>query len=275
MAEQAKIILVGCGNMGFAMLSGWLESNVATADDVWVVEPSEELRQRVIELGVRAVAGGEELPTAITTDLLLFAVKPQAMDAVLPAYGDLVSRSNPAIASVAAGIPIRRFEAEFGNKCAIIRIMPNTPSAVGQGMMVICPNQHVGKIQLAFVEQLMEASGKTALLHDETLMDAVTAISGSGPAYLFHMVEALRDAGKALGLQDDLAHTLAMQTIVGAANYAAGAPHDVAQLREQVTSPNGTTAAALAVLMQPETGLGDLMARATTAARDRSIELGS
>ena len=272
---QAQIVLVGCGNMGFAMLTGWLEKEVVQPEAVWVVEPTGVLRDRAANLGVQAVPDAADLPADLSARLLLFAVKPQLTDAVLPAYEPLVERSNPAIVSVAAGIGVARFEAAFGVNRAVVRVMPNTPSAIGQGMMVIFANRQVSQAQLDFVHLLMEASGKAAVIDDEALMDAVTAVSGSGPAYVFHMVEALRKAAIVAGLPDELAHELAMQTIIGAANYADAASEDVSKLREQVTSPNGTTAAALAVLMRDDDGLVALMVEAVEAARKRSEELGS
>lgn len=275
MSIQAQIVLVGCGNMGFAMLSGWLEKKVVQPESVWVVEPTESLLDRAANLGVHAVTGAADLPPDLNARLLLFAIKPQLMDAVLPAYEALVTHANPAIVSVAAGIGVDRFEMAYGSSRAVIRVMPNTPSAVGQGMMVIYANPQVSQVQLDLVHLLMEASGKAAIIDDEALMDAVTAVSGSGPAYLFHMVEALRQAAHAAGLPGDLAHLLAMQTITGAANYADAASDDVAKLREQVTSANGTTAAALAVLMREKNGLVALMTEAVEAARNRSRELGS
>ncbi|MEM1376785.1 MAG: pyrroline-5-carboxylate reductase [Pseudomonadota bacterium] len=274
MAKLADIVLVGCGNMGFAMLNGWLASGAIVPESVWVVEPSDELRLRAENTKVNTAPTAHGLPEELICRTLILAVKPQVMGSVLDDYQGLIDRANPTIVSVAAGIPIRRFETAFGDNRAVVRVMPNTPSAVGQGMMVMCCNAQVSETQAAFVELLLEASGKVAVIEDEDLMDAVTAVSGSGPAYLFHMVEALRDAGSAMGLPDDIAHTLAMQTIVGSANYASASIDDVAKLREQVTSPNGTTAAALSVLMNPEKGLRPLMKEAVKASRDRSKELG-
>ncbi|MEL6920046.1 MAG: pyrroline-5-carboxylate reductase [Pseudomonadota bacterium] len=274
MAKFAQIILVGCGNMGFAMLKGWIDRGAVDPDAVWVVEPSDALRVRAQGQKVRAVATALELPEDLSARVLLFAVKPQIMGSVLPDYADLVARTNPAIVSIAAGIAIDRFTQTYGDERAVIRVMPNTPSAIGQGMMVMCANAQASQAQTDFVHLLLEASGRVATIDDEALMDAVTGVSGSGPAYLFFMIETLRDAGVAAGLPEATAHTLAMQTIVGAANYAAAATDDVAQLRKQVTSPNGTTAAALAVLMNPETGMKPLIRKAVLASRDRSAELG-
>jgi pyrroline-5-carboxylate reductase len=271
MTANRSVVLAGCGNMGFAMLQGWLAAQTLKAEDAFVVEPNEGLRDRAAGLGVTAVADAADLPAGLVPAMIVLAVKPQVMDAVLPAYKDLAEKG-AAIVSVAAGIRIARFEAAFGAQTAVIRVMPNTPAAVGAGMMVICANAATGAGQLDFAAKLMAASGETAVIEDEALMDAVTAVSGSGPAYLFHMIEALTEAGKKAGLPDDLAATLASQTIYGAAVYWKKSGVEPGTLREQVTSPNGTTAAALAVLTD-DGRLTKLMTEAVEAARKRSIEL--
>lgn len=271
MADNGSVVLAGCGNMGFAMLQGWLASDALKTGDAFVVEPNEGLRDRAAGLGVTAVADATELPEDLAPAMIVLAVKPQAMDAVLPAYTHLADKG-AAIVSVAAGIRIERFETAFGDKTAVIRVMPNTPAAVGAGMMVLCANEATSGGQLDFARTLMSASGETAVIEEEALMDAVTAVSGSGPAYLFHMIEALTDAAKRAGLPDGLAATLASQTIYGAAVYWKKSGVEPGTLREQVTSPNGTTAAALAVLMEDDR-LTALMTEAVEAARKRSIEL--
>jgi pyrroline-5-carboxylate reductase len=272
MSANNKVVLAGCGNMGFAMLQGWLSSKVLAAADAFVVEPNEGLRDRAATLGVTTVADAGDLPDDLAPAVVILAVKPQVMDAVLPAYAGLAGKG-AAIVSVAAGIRIARIEKALGEKTPVIRVMPNTPAAVGAGMMVICANAHVGDATMAFTRQLMAASGETAVIDDEALMDAVTAVSGSGPAYLFHMIEALTEAAKAAGLPDDIAGLLAGQTIYGAAVYAKQSGVAPGTLREQVTSPNGTTAAALSVLMGDDR-LTKLMTEAVEAARARSVELG-
>ena len=273
MAENRSVVLAGCGNMGFAMLQGWLASQALKPEDAYVVEPNEGLRERAAELDVTAVADAGDLPDGLVPAMIVLAVKPQAMDAVLPAYAALAQKG-AAIVSVAAGIRIARFEEEFGTDAAVIRVMPNTPAAVGAGMMAICANRAASPEQVEFAQTLMAASGDTAVIDDEALMDAVTAVSGSGPAYLFHMIEALTSAAKTAGLPDDLAAQLARQTIYGAAVYANRSGVAPGTLREQVTSPNGTTAAALDVLMGDDR-LTTLMTEAVEAARKRSVELGS
>jgi pyrroline-5-carboxylate reductase len=271
MSANNRVVLVGCGNMGFAMLQGWLASETLEAGDVFVVEPNDDLRKRAADLGVSALAEAGELPGDLDRPMVIMAVKPQMMDAVLPAYRDLAARG-ATIVSVAAGTLIGRFEREFGAATPVIRVMPNTPAAVGAGMMVICANDHVDAATMDFTKKLMAASGEVAVIDDESQMDAVTAVSGSGPAYLFHMIEALTDAAKAAGLPDDIAGQLAGQTIYGAAVYARKSGTAPGTLREQVTSPNGTTAAALSVLMG-DGRLTKLVTEAVEAARARSVEL--
>lgn len=265
-----SVILVGCGNMGFAMLSGWLKSRRLEPGDVWVVEPNEDLRRRAADLGSQAVANAEALPADLSPALVIFAVKPQAMGDVVPAYRRFADTTT--FLSIAAGTPIARFEEMLGGGIAMVRCMPNTPAAIGKGMMVTVTNGKVdGKAQ-AFVANLLSASGAVTSVADEALMDAVTAVSGSGPAYVFHFIEALSEAGEQAGLPVETARLLAMQTVYGSACLAEESNETPSTLRQQVTSPNGTTAAALSVLMG-ENRLKKLVTEAVEAARRRSVEL--
>jgi len=266
-----RVILVGCGNMGFAMLSGWLASGRLQPDEVGVVEPNDTLRARAGELGVAAHDAIEALMD-VRPDLVIFAVKPQVMGEVVPAYRHLAD-GRTTFLSVAAGTGIAAFEAMLGQSVPIIRCMPNTPASIGRGMMVTVANAEVSGETKDFVNGLLSASGKAAEIDDEALMDAVTAVSGSGPAYVFHFIECLTKAGEAAGLPGDTAKLLAMQTVYGAGCLAAEAQEEPAELRRQVTSPNGTTAAALAVFMDGGR-LERLVSEAVEAARARSVELG-
>ena len=204
--------------------------------------------------------------------LVIFAVKPQVMREVVPAYRAL-RRQGRDIPQHAAGIGIAVFEDLLGASAPIVRCMPNTPAAIGKGMMVVVSNANVTGAAKDFVADLLSASGEVATIADEGLMDAVTAVSGSGPAYVFHFIEALTAAATQAGLPADTARLLAMQTVYGAASLAAESGEDPGTLRRQVTSPNGTTAAALGVLMG-EDRLTRLLGEAVEAARLRSIELG-
>ncbi len=266
-----KVILVGCGNMGHAMLKGWIDSGRLQAADVVVVEPNETLRERAAALGVTTAANAAEAG-GVRADIVVIAVKPQVMRMVLADWTRL--GNGPALfVTVAAGTRIALYEEVLGANTPVLRCMPNTPAAIGLGMMVTVANAHVTAAQKSAAHDLLAASGEVAEIADESLMDAVTAVSGSGPAYLFHFIEALTAAAKAVGLPGDIAAKLAMQTAYGAASLAAQSADPPSRLREQVTSPNGTTAAALGVLMGDQ-ALEKLMTKAVTAARDRGVELG-
>lgn len=267
-----SVLLVGCGNMGFAMLSGWLKSAKLIAGEAFVVEPNQALRERVAKLGGGAVPDAASLPPGLKPNIVVFAVKPQVMRDIVPAYRHFADTGTTFV-SIAAGTPIALFEELLGPSAAVIRCMPNTPAAIGKGMMVLVSNAEASSQAKDFVADLLSASGEVATIDDERLMDAVTAVSGSGPAYVFHFIEALTAAAEHAGLPARTARLLAMQTVHGAASLAAESGEDPAELRRQVTSPNGTTAAALGVLMDGER-LTKLLTDAVEAARLRSIELG-
>ncbi len=264
-----SIILVGCGNMGYAMLKGWLDAGKLKADDVTVFEPNDEPRAKAAALGVSI---GTDPASVNEAAMVVLAVKPQAMAATLAEWRHL-GNGRTLFLTVAAGTRIALYETILGASTPILRCMPNTPAAIGLGMMVTVGNARVTDAQRAAAHDLLSASGAVAEIPAEDLMDAVTAVSGSGPAYLFHFIEALTAAAKAVGLPDEIAGLLAMQTAYGAATLAAQSPDSPARLREQVTSPNGTTAAALSVLMGGN-ALETLMTKAVIAARDRGVELG-
>lgn len=264
------ILLIGCGNMGFAMLRGWLKDDPAL--DVHVVDPVDALRDRAADAGATAVAAPADLAVGLAPDLIFLAVKPQQMGDVVPAYAAWAG--GPAtFVSIAAGTTMATLASLLPGATPLVRCMPNTPAALGAGMMVCCANHHVGTGARDLTARLLAASGAVDWIDDEALMDAVTALSGSGPAYVFHMIECMAAAGAELGLDPDLANRMAVQTVMGAGRLAAEASDPPGTLRVQVTSPGGTTAAALCVLMA-EDGLALLMQRALTAARDRGVVLG-
>lgn len=267
---KPRVLLVGCGKMGGALLTGWLERGVAGG--IAVVEPSATATAPFAARSeVRASPDLEGLPGDFAPDIVLFAVKPQSMDAVAPAYRRFVG-PRTAFLSIAAGKPLSYFAQQLGAEAAVIRAMPNTPAAVGRGMTVLCANPKASTDQRARCAALMQAVGEVAWIEDEGLMDAVTALSGSGPAYVFLLIECLAEAGAQAGLPVDLARQLARATVAGAGELARLAPEDPATLRQNVTSPGGTTAAALEVLMAAD-GLQPLMNRAVAAAARRSREL--
>jgi len=265
-----RVVLVGCGNMGYAMLKGWLSAGKVSAGDVSVVEPNDDLRARAATHGVSVAAELGILGIA-EADLIVFAVKPQMIRDVVPNYRPFAPGAT--FLSVAAGTGMATFEELLGGDAAIIRCMPNTPAAIGKGMLVVVSNRNVRPEMSDFVNGLLAANGAVTVIEDESLMDAVTAISGSGPAYVFHFIECLTAAGEKAGLPLETAKLLAMQTVYGAATLARKSGEEPGKLRQQVTSPNGTTAAALNVLMGEER-LAKLLNEAVQAARQRSIELG-
>ena len=269
---SVRAILVGCGNMGFAMLAGWLKSGKLSATEVFVVEPNADLRNRAAGLGVTTGASADDLPANAAPSLIILAVKPQVIRNVTAGYRRF-GAGKPVFLSVAAGTPVATFSEILGNDTPIVRCMPNTPAAIGKGMMVVFANSHVPAGDLAFINELLATSGSVTSVNDERLMDAVTAVSGSGPAYVFHFIECLTAAGETAGLPLETAKLLAMQTVFGAASLAAESGEEPAILRQQVTSPNGTTAAALGVLMGDDR-LKTLVTEAVEAARARSVELG-
>ncbi|MES2665001.1 MAG: pyrroline-5-carboxylate reductase [Pseudomonadota bacterium] len=260
------LVLLGCGKMGTALLTGWLAAGVPAAS-VWVIEP-----QPTDWLKTLGVHLNEGVPPAPAVALL--AVKPQMMGAALPALQAL-GNGRTLFVSIAAGTTIARFEAVLGADTPIVRTMPNTPAMVGRGITAICGNAATTAADLDLAEALMAAVGQVVRLEDEHQIDAVTGVSGSGPAYVFHLIEAMAQAGVAQGLGPDVAMQLARATVCGAGELAFQSPETAAQLRLNVTSPGGTTAAALAVLMDADTGLAPLLARAVKAATDRGRELGA
>ncbi len=272
MELDGRLLLVGCGKMGGALLRGWLERGLEPSK-VTVVEPGAEARNDVSALGLAAVAGLGEVDTGLQPAFVVLAVKPQMMDTVLP---DCRRFAAPGVAflSIAAGTTLATFEAALGGAAAVIRVMPNTPAAVGRGMSVLCANAGVTEPQKVVAGALMAAVGEVAWIDDEALMDAVTGVSGSGPAYVFLLIETLAEAGVEAGLPRELATQLARATVAGAGELARQSEEPAAELRRNVTSPGGTTAAALEVLMA-EGGLAELMKRAVAAAAKRGRELGA
>jgi pyrroline-5-carboxylate reductase len=262
-----EVLLVGCGKMGQALLRGWLAGGVI--GHATVVEPvgvSGFDDERVSLLTDPAT-----LPAGYTADVFAIAVKPQYMDAAMPAYRDLVGRGT-LVLSIAAGKTFKSFARYFGDAAPIVRAMPNTPAAVGRGISVAVSNRHVDAAGRALCDALLGAVGSVEWVEDETLIDVVTAVSGGGPAYVFLLIEALAAAGMKAGLAPVLAMRLARETISGAGELARLSSDSAEQLRKNVTSPAGTTLAALTILMAPD-GVQPLFDRAIAAATARSREL--
>ncbi len=266
-----RIVLAGCGNMGFAMLKGWLGSGEVAPTEVFVAEPNGALAERAAALGVQTGAGADALPTDAAPELVVVAVKPQVIRDAITGYRRF-GNGTTTFLSVAAGTAMATFSEILGEQTPVMRCMPNTPAAVGKGMLVTVTNGLVPQETEALVATLLAASGEVAAVSDEALIDAVTAVSGSGPAYVFLFIECLTKAGEAAGLPSETAAQLARQTVWGAAALAKESGEDPAELRRQVTSPNGTTAAALDVLMGDDR-LQALVTEAVAAAHRRAIEL--
>ena len=261
---RAGLVLLGCGKMGSAMLEGWLKQGLPAAS-VYVIDPHPS--DWVKSTGVHVNA---DLPAAPA--IVLVAVKPQMMGAALPTLAAM-GNGETLFVSVAAGTPISQFEQVLGAHTPIIRAMPNTPAAVGRGITAIIGNDHASAGQMDLAQLLLSAVGQVVRLDDESQMDAVTGVSGSGPAYVFHLIETLAAAGQAQGLSPELAMQLAKATVAGAGALAEQADDSPSQLRVNVTSPNGTTQAALEVLMDETNGFPALLTRAVAAATNRSKEL--
>ncbi len=259
---MTKVLLVGCGKMGSALLAGWLDRGLAPADVV-VVEPS------LPALPVPVIAAATDIPTAFVPDVVVLAVKPQVIAEILPPYARF---SGAVFLSIAAGKPIAFFQTHLGKTAAIVRAMPNTPAAVRRGITVCCPGPGLDDARRTLCQSLLEAVGEVGWIEDESLMDAVTAVSGSGPAYVFLLAEVMAEAGIRQGLPAELATRLARATVAGAGELLRQSEDSAEQLRKAVTSPGGTTAAALGVLMA-EDGLPGLMTKAVTAATRRGREL--
>lgn len=269
MAQGQDILLVGAGNMGSALLKGWLARGLAP-ESLTVVEASAAARQSVAAFGVRTL---ERIDAGSRAALVVLAIKPQQLDAVLAQCLPLAARQ-PLFLSIVAGKRLDNYRRVLGPDVPLVRAMPNTPAAIGSGMTVLCADPRVTAAQRAACDALMGAVGATAWVEAEDAMDAVTAISGSGPAYVFLLIEALTEAAVRAGLEAPLARRLALETVAGSGQYARASELDAAELRRRVTSPGGTTEAALGVLLAPQGGLVDLIARAVQAAVGRSRELG-
>ncbi len=266
---SGKLVLIGAGKMGTAMLQGWLKDGV-TASQVVIFDPAPppETQALIEQQGITH----NPAPDSVTgIDVILLAIKPQMVDEVLPGLKAL-AREKPLVVSVVAGKTIAALKGHFGADVPIIRTIPNTPSAVGRGITAMAPDNDVSAAQVDLATSLLTAIGEVVTVEDEGLIDAATAISGSGPAYVFYMAECLSEAAKALGLPDDVAEKLARATVAGAGELMRVTGTDAGTLRQNVTSPKGTTYAALQVLMADD-GMEPLLRKATAAAEKRSREL--
>ena len=263
------LLLIGCGKMGGALLDGWIERGLDPAS-ITLVEPSDELRKTLASKGVATLASAAEVPKDLAPAIVVLAVKPQQMDAALenPEWRS----AETVFLSIAAGKTIGYFQERLGAGTPVVRVMPNTPAAVGRGVSVLAASPEVPEPIRELCEELMKAVGDACWVEDEAMMDAVTAVSGGGPAYVFLLIECLAQAGVDAGLPEDLAMRIARGTVAGAGELVRQAEEPASKLRENVSSPGGTTLEALKVLMA-EDGLQPLMTKAIAAAANRSREL--
>jgi pyrroline-5-carboxylate reductase len=261
------LVLIGAGKMGSALLEGWLRLGL-DPKNVAVIEPA--VPPHIAELTQRGLQLNPRLHALKDAAAIVLAVKPQVAPQAIPPLGPLIGPST-VVVSIMAGRTLKFLADALGKPCAIVRAMPNTPAAIGRGITVAVPLA-TNEAQRSLADRLLSATGAVEWTTDEALMDAVTAVSGSGPAYVFLLAEAMTQAGIAAGLPADLAAKLARETVAGAGELLHQSPLDAAVLRENVTSPGGTTAAALKVLMGQD-GLKKLMEKAVAAATARSREL--
>jgi pyrroline-5-carboxylate reductase len=270
MRRNPDIIVVGYGNMGSALVNGWLARGQAAAT-IGIVDSQPRARQSAAALGL-TVLDSEAARTA-DAKVVVLAVKPAHLEAAIAAL-DPQTWSRGVVLSIAAGVTIRRLVELLGDGAAVVRAMPNTPAAIGLGATALSARRNVTEPQRHLCAELLSAVGIVEWLDDESLLDVVTALSGSGPAYVFLLIECLIDAAVELGLPGDVAARLATQTVAGAGAYVRDSEESAAELRRQVTSPGGTTEAALEIL-QDDDAFAALVRQAVRAATDRSRALGN
>ncbi|MGV8854472.1 MAG: pyrroline-5-carboxylate reductase [Devosia sp.] len=268
LSKIGPVMLVGAGKMGVALARGWLDAGLPPSNLIIVhPRPGDALLELADDFGLTLSTEA----SGLTPNLLVVGVKPQVMDGVLESLAPVIA-PHTLVVSIAAGIDLARLAGKAGTQ-KVIRTMPNTPVQVRKGITGVVPGSDVTAEDRVAVDALFSASGMVVWLETEPQLDALTAVSGSGPAYIFHMVEALAAAGKRQGLPDDIAEKLARGTMIGAAALMDAGTLSPTVLRENVTSPKGATAAGLAVLMA-EPGLTELMDRTVSATRQRTEELG-
>ena len=255
--------------MARSLIGGMIATGISN-QNISVSEPRADLRKTLNEdFGVNA--SEENAPVAKGADVVVLAVKPQILQEVVTPLSSLVAKARPLLISVAAGVTSSSIERWVGGDPALIRVMPNTPALIGAGISALYANSNVSDDQRALAEKIMAAVGKTIWIKEETLMDAVTAVSGSGPAYFFYVMQAIHDAAVREGLDAQTARLLSLETALGAARLAVESTEDPGSLQTQVTSPGGTTEAAINVLNN--SGVRDALQQAVSAARARGGEL--
>lgn len=262
---RPTVLLAGCGKMGGAMLRRWQE--LTLYKDICIVEPAP-----ISTLAAKQVQDFAQIPGGFSPDVVVMAVKPQTLPGMIGDYKRFADKG-ALFVSIAAGKPVSFFQKHLGRQAHVVRCMPNTPAAIGEGITVACASKSVTRAQKSQAASLIGAVGEMLWVEDESLLNPVTALSGSGPAYVFLLIEVLTEAGKKIGLDAKMAEKLARQTVIGSALLAKDAPRQsAARLRQNVTSPGGTTAAALEVLMGDD-GIQKIFDQALAAANKRAEEL--
>ena len=263
-------LLVGAGKMGGALLSGWLEAGLVTPRKLVILDPAPGPQAiYAIERGAKHITRSQDIPKSVQTVLL--AIKPQMFSRLGPELGAALPLS-AVIVSILAGTSLRQLDKAFEGRI-VIRAMPNTPASIGAGISAIYVDPNISSKNIEEAESLLKPGGKVVRVDSEAALNAVTAVSGSGPAYVFHLVEALEAGARDLGLPQDVAAELARETIIGSAKLLGASDETPETLRKNVTSPNGTTQAALDVLMGEDGGLSRMMIMTVRAAFAKAKKL--
>tara|TARA_Y100000590_G_scaffold469993_1_gene661178 strand:- start:481 stop:1299 length:819 start_codon:yes stop_codon:yes gene_type:complete len=267
---EKDLLLIGGGKMGAALVQGWLSKGFSKTK-ISIIEPNEVNSSKLINLGLKVFDSLASFDRSVKQSVVILAVKPQIIESVALELKNVMIDNN-VILSIAAGVNLEFLNKCIGRNTAIVRAMPNTPAQISAGITVLCKNNFCSDEDVAITNELMSSVGQTEWVDEEFLFDAVTAISGSGPAYLFYYLECLENAGVNIGLPRDLSKKLSMYTVLGAANLCSLSAKTPLSLREEVTSIGGTTEAGLKVLMG-ERGLEDIIEKTVKAASERSKEI--
>ena len=268
MTDQ-RLGLIGGGNMARSLVGGLIKSGIAP-ESMIVSDPDDSIRRALAEdFSIQTCADNTD--AARVADILVLAVKPQVMRCAVEDIAESLLQRQPLVVSIAAGIPIASIESWAGSPLALIRVMPNTPALTGNGASGMYANHRVSKSQRVQAQKIMEAIGIAVWVDEESLIDTVTAVSGSGPAYFFYLMDAMVKAAQEGGLNPDASRQLTLQTALGAAQLALASGESLTELRRRVTSPGGTTQAAVEML--DKNGCEEILIRAVHAARERSVEL--
>ncbi len=268
MKKTVKICFIGAGNMGGALMVGLIRSKAARPSQITAVD-TDRKRLKSLKASLGMKISTDIVKSASEADLVVLAVKPQVMDELFATLGDV---GNKAVLSIAAGVTIDRIMAGLGGRAHVIRCMPNTPALVGAGMAALCAGPRVKVSEMKLAREVLESAGRAVIVKNEGLLDAVTGLSGSGPAYVFMVIESLADGGVLMGLDRATAIELAAQTVLGAARMVIETGKHPGALKDMVTSPGGTTAHALEVL--EACGVRGAFIAAVRAATEKSEELG-